>query len=46
VSSLISLAQVESHAVGMFLIQDLNKVEGTLAQRLANGVKEDKDEIS
>ena len=45
-SCLVCLAQVEAHPVCMLLVQLLHQVQRTLAQRLTNGVKENKDQVS
>lgn len=43
---LVSLAQVKTQSVPLFLIQALHNVERALAQSLTHGVKEDQNQVT
>lgn len=43
---LVSLAQVKTQSVPVFLIQAFHNVEGALAESLTHGVKEDQDQVT
>ena len=45
VARLVCLAQMEANDLGVFLVEMLHQVQSALAQRLANRVEEDKDQV-
>ena len=45
VARLVRLAQMEANDLGVFLVEMFHQVQSALAQRLANRIEEDKDQV-